>query len=999
MTDREVAVPAVEETVAVSGTARGLYDGFVVAVGASAGGLDALERLFDGLSADSGAAYVVVQHLSPDHKSMMDNLLARHTAMPVTVAEHDMALAPNRVFLIPPGKHMTLAGDRLQLAPKPASGLSLPIDLFFTSAAEQMQESVIGVVLSGTGSDGTRGVLAINDAGGLNLAQLPETAKFDGMPRSAIATGLIDAVLSPEDLAKRILRHIGEGPRRQVPLAVAAEQTHHSSTLEAILQFMLGASGINFREYKPQMVLRRIERRMQVRHARTLEDYLLLLTGDPVENALLRRELLIPVTRFFRDGEAFDALLSQVIEPLVAERAARPDGVPIRVWVACCSTGEEAYSVAMLFHEAFAKRGSWPGLKLFATDVEQHYIDTAAAGNYAQTIAAEIDAGRLEMYFNHKNDQYQIRQEVRGSVVFARHNLKNDPPFTRMDLVCCRNALIYFQPPAQERVLRRLQYALAPGGVLFLGPSESLGVLHNDFEPISSKHKLFRVQRPASGLLSLDAVPRERRALVAAAAGGGRESALIDAGQAQLLRSYAPTTLLVGRERELIHVFGDAQSLLRFGEGHASLDVVRLLPDRLSTAAAALLHASERDGAPRRSEAMELDDGSRIAVVVRPVHNERGPVASYLLSFEPAGAPVATAAEQLTDIGSEGRAHLQALESELAATRDHLQATVEELETSNEELQATNEELMASNEELQSTNEELQSVNEELYTVNAEYHEKIELLHNANADLENLIQAASIPKVFLDGDLRITRFTPQAASLFKFRATDLGRPLEDFAHQLDYPELFADARRTLDSGAPVDREVRAHDGRWFLARVLPFPSERPRATQLILSFIDVTRVKDAQRLQAIIDSLPEQVAVLDRAGRIALVNTAWRRFSIDNGDTELKRTGPGANYVGVCEGARGDADAQRALIGLVAVLEGRSERFTLQYPCHSATERRWFLMHAAPLAAPEGGAVVSHIDITAWVEGGRAGPARAVEGKAAEGKTVEANIKSVRSTP
>ena len=983
-------------------TAEPVFTGPVIGIGASAGGLDALDRLFGALAPDTGAAYVVIQHLSPDHKSMMDHLLARHTAMPVRVAEHEMPLVANGVFLIPPGKTMRVAGDRLLLAPKPEHGLSLPIDIFFHSLAEHCGERAIAVVLSGTGSDGSRGLAAVNAAGGFVFVQEPLNAKFDGMPRSAIATGQVDVVAPAEELAVRLMAHLraprllGAGPGARNALATLP--------LDGILERLLTSSGIDFREYKPTTVLRRIERRMQVLHATSLADYQERLAASPNEQALLRRELLIPVTRFFRDAEAFEQLADSVIAPLLQDKT---QVEPIRCWVACCATGEEAFSLAILFAEAFRRLGVSPAqrpVKIFATDVEAQYLEHAGAGVYAETIAAEVSAQRLQHYFIERAGAYVVRPEIRQMVIFARHNLVADPPFTRMDLVSCRNALIYFQPLAQERALQRLQYALKAGGHLFMGPSESLGVLQRDFAPLPGRYKLFRLLRRERLSVSLDQPGRhrptaDRRSFrpggtATAAPGAPGLADWVAQGQRQLQQAYGPFSLLVGPGRELLHVYGDAAGLLQLGSGEVTLDVLKLLPRELGWAAALLLQSALVDGQPKHSAALRLPASAAangsvssaqpgavpaprlVRLVARPLAD--APSGMVLLSLEPldAAAEPASATEVAAlDLAQQRR--VEALERELELTHDSLQASIEALETANEELQATNEELMASNEELQSTNEELQSVNEELYTVNAEYQEKVDVLNDVNADLESISKAAAIPTLFVDEQLVLTRFTPEASLLFKLRAGDCGRSLEDFAHTLDYPELFTDLRRTLASGTALEREVKSRDGQWWLARLQPYlrtyRAAVPGTARAVLTFFNISSVKDSQRLQAVVDSLAEHVAVVDPQGNITLVNAAWRRFAGDHGDAALQYSGPGRNYLEVCaRAALQDEDARRAYEGLSAVLTGQAPSFTLQYPCHTNDRRRWFLMHVAPVAHPGGGAVVSHIDVTPWVQGGDA---------------------------
>ena len=953
------------------------FSGYVVAIGASAGGLDALERFFDELAPNSGAAIVVIQHLSPDHKSMMDNLLARHTSMPVLMAENGLSIQANRVYLIPPGKNMTMAGSQLRLVPKSPHGLSLPIDLFFHSLAKEFGNRCVGVILSGTGSDGTRGAVSINDAGGFLLAQDPETAKFDGMPRSVMATGLVDEVLPPEMLAKRVVAHVNN---THPPLVKVApdRQNDIENPMEGIFHLLYQIGGINFKEYKPTTVMRRIERRMQVRHARDLANYLSLLESDRAEVLTLKRDTLIPVTNFFRDPETFQTLEDSVISKIVEEHQ---DAQPIRAWVAGCATGEEAYTLAILFAEAFDRVKRWPQLKIFATDVEQLHVDFASAGIYSEGIVNELNPERLERFFTRNGNQFVVKNEIRQHIVFARHNILEDPPFTRMNLVTCRNTLIYFETPAQEKALLRFQYALQHNAYLLLGSSESLGAVHKDFTVISAKHKIYRLLRPVSlpldfkstanraeGRLRISPLRRERH--------WSSESVVIEGGLDQLMKNYAPPALLINEERELLHVYGDAQRFMRIPAGSVSLEISKLLVGKLAPVGVALLHKVAKENTPLRSE-LQLFEPSKgisemVRVIVRPLINEESPERHFLMVFETQEVQEANQNQpESIDVSAVASERIQSLERDLSATRDSLQATIEELETSNEELQATNEELMASNEELQSTNEELQSVNEELYTVNAENQEKIDILNRLNADLDNMTRAALIPTIFVDSSLKLTRFTPEASKIFRIREGDIGRRIDDFSHQMDYPEFLADLQRVIETAQVAEREVKTWDENWYLMRALPY-IDRPRnISGAVVTLFDITHLKDAQRMQSILDSLPEHIAVLDPLGRINLVNQAWREFAEHNGDRGMAHSGPGSNYLEVCRVQDGsDAEvAQQVLQGIRKVLSGEHEHFSVQYPCHSSTERRWFLMHAAPIKHLSGGVVVSHVNISEWVDG------------------------------
>ncbi|MGS4943970.1 chemotaxis protein CheB [Meridianimarinicoccus sp. RP-17] len=951
---------------------------FVVAIGASAGGLDALERLFQGMPNDTGAAFVVIQHLSPDHKSMMASLLARHTAMPVVTVEDDMPLAPNTVFLIPPGAIMKVEGRQLRLTPKAPRVLTLPIDEFFHSMAPHYGDHAVGVVLSGTGSDGTRGAGAINEAGGFLIAQDPADARFDGMPRSVIATGLVDAVLPVDGIGERLTAHL-----TSQPVQIRAGDAPHvddydgpDDPMSGIVHLLMRSGHVNFEDYKPGTVNRRIERRMSVRQTADLDGYYRLLQADPDEQRLLKRELLIPVTRFFRDPDAFETLSEKVVQPLVAGKAS---GDAIRIWSVGTSTGEEAYSIAMMFLEAFDTARKWPQFKVFATDVEQANVDLAAAGIYPASIEAEIGPGRVDKYFLRRGDQLQVRPDLRQSIVFARHNLLADPPFTKLDLAICRNMLIYFKTAAQDRVLRKLQYALRMQGFLFLGSSETLGAAQGDFGTVCQRHRIWQKQResriPLRDIAS-DAAPRSGQGSYRATAPvtfNRVPKSAVELGYKSLMDGFGPPpAVLVNERQEIVHSYGKVQQFLRVREGAARLDLSRMLPTSLVPVASAVLFRLARTRERTASDPVrfEDEDGNRQRVRLHAVPaGERDGETLGLLVFEelqPDGAGTGSDPVNVMDEASE---RVEILENELAATRENLQATIEELEASNEELQATNEEMMASNEELQSSNEELQSVNEELNTVNAEYQEKIQILNRLNADLDNLTQIVSTGAIFVDADICVTRFSPGTAGIFSLRDTDIGRPLGELNHTLDYPALMSDLRRTLQSHFEIETEVTGAAGRTFLVKMIPYKVPSSSEYGAVLTLLDTTDMRARLRLQAVIDSLAEHIAVLDSQGTILMVNHAWKEFGRNAGDPGERYEAVGVNYLDVCRVEQGAPDstfAEKARTGLGDLLAGKISEFSLFYPCHGRDERAWFVMNARPLGGDFGGAVVSHVDVTEW---------------------------------
>jgi len=946
---------------------------WVVAIGASAGGLEALQRFFGAVALPTQAAFVVVQHLAPDHRSMMAELLARHTTLPVQEAAAGESLRADRIYLMPPGVLMTIEHEHLVFEPRPQHGVSLPIDGFFRSLAAGVAERTIGVVLSGSGSDGSAGAAQLRAAGGFVMAQLPETAKFDSMPRSAMAATLVDAVLPPEALALKVLTLTrGEAERIAPGELVALPATRPA--LQRLFDSLNQHAGIDFSAYKLPTMMRRIERRMSVLGCVSVSDYADMVAASAEECELLRRELLIPVTGFFRDPDAF-AALSATLQSVLREHPAQQ---PLRIWCAGCATGEEAYSLAITAMEACHAVQRWPGIKVFATDVDQRFLTIGGAGSYPAGAANALAPERVAQFFVRQEDRLVVKPELRQMVLFARHNLLEDAPFTKMDLVVCRNTLIYFQADAQERVMRRLQYALSPGGLMFLGGGESLGALQPDFQVLDSSLKLYRLVRPVLTVLALrdglgrSATVSRTRGIDGRLMHRSQPPSVVDQGLAALVGEYVPVSLLVSAQRQLLHAWGATERYLAMPQGQANLDVIRLLPPRLGAVVGHAMQRALRERRAYQAPPLWLEQhGQRlhVRVVARPLPEDHTPEPCVLITFEnlPSSDGEVVAERPLN---SQELDRLGALERELAESRLTLQSSIEELEAANEELQATNEELMSSNEELQSTNEELQSVNEELYTVNAEYTAKLELVSALHADLDGMSQATGIATLFVDHALGLVRFTPEATLLFRLRTEDVGRSIADFRCQLDYPALVDDLRQVLAGAPPIEREVDGPSGSRYLARLIGYGDSLQRSRRAVLSLIDVSRLHDAERLQQLIDSLPEHVAVLDAQGTVTQVNRAWADFASDNGGGAMPGTGRGSNYLAVRAPAS-TPDAADLLRGLQQVLIGQRAQLRVVYPCHSPTERRWFAMFAMPLrstvAGGAGGAVITHLDITDWV--------------------------------
>ena len=699
---------------------------YVVGVGASAGGLDALEHFFGAMPEDTGMAFVVIQHLSPDFKSVMDELLARRTKIPVLQVENGMQVEANRIYLIPPKKEMIVSAGKLLLSDKGASGeLTLPIDIFFRSLAQDMGARAIGVVLSGAGSDGARGIKDIHDAGGLVLSQDEGTAYFDGMPRSARETGVVDYVLPPALMPRALLDHAQNPDNRAIEQSLASSPARPYG-VGAALSFLQNAYGIDFTHYKPSTVVRRIERRLQLTQAASLEAYVEKLANDTAELDDLFHDLLIGVTRFFRDEGAFARLESSIIPELV-ERTRGSD--ELRIWVAGCATGEEAYSLAILVQEELRKRNERCRLKILATDLHRGSLDFAGRGLYNQERVTGVRPELLERYFDKRGPSFQVSPELRQCVVFAPHNVIKDAPFTRIDLITCRNLLIYLQPLAQKKVLSLLHFALKRNGVLVLGPSEHVGPLVDDYEAVDVHWRIYRKHRDVRHGGDVARIAPQPRAFGSSQVdprpptlGGYPLSQAISVYDA-LLDQHMPPSLLVNERRELVHAFSGASRYLKVKEGRPSSDILDMVGSDLRMAVTGAMQRALKEQTTVTYNGLRLRVGSEELphrLVVKPVPSAGSRTEHLLITIDPLEAREAPAASQSElDMSAVSRDQLGSLEAELRRTKESLQSTIEELETSNEELQATNEELLASNEELQSTNEELQSVNEELYTVNA----------------------------------------------------------------------------------------------------------------------------------------------------------------------------------------------------------------------------------------------------------------------------------------
>lgn len=838
---------------------------FIVGIGASAGGLKPLQEFFGSMPQDSGLAFVIVQHLSPEFKSLMGELLSRHTKMACHRVEHGMPLEPDSIYLIPPKKNLAISDDKLFLTDQDLTRghpVNFPIDIFLNSLASSLGERAVGVILSGTGSDGTRGVRSINEAGGVVLVQDPESAEFDGMPRSVIATGLADYVLPPRELAHAIYDYATNAPGGVIQ--TAADETPSEVILHKITAIVAREQQIDFSHYRPSTLGRRIERRRVISGCDSAETYVELLEASEEERAALRKDLLINVTAFFRDTEAWTFLEWEIVPRLIAQTK---DSDELRIWITACSTGEEAYSLAMLVQEALDTAGRSLDVKIFATDIDGEALQKAAAGVFAEGIIEDVSPQRVARFFKKRGRDYHVIRQLREMMIFAAHNVTRDPPFTRMHLVTCRNLLIYMQPQLQQQVLSTLHFALQVKGVLFLGSAETVGDLQEEFTTLQQKWKMFEKNRevrlPLSmvGGLSPRPLPTSPLAGEAADAGLGlRLESMTAEAFGATLRHQQSICVLVSAKNEVQQVIGDPSLFLRVPEGKSPLDVTKMVSKSLALPLGTALNRARLQNVPVSYSSVKVDDHYVDLLVTHHAGGKTWPEFLMIL-LKQTGAAVSGTDDEF-DPDSQAAQRIGDLEVDLQQTKENLQATIEELETTNEEQQATNQELLASNEELQSTNEELQSVNEELYSVNAEFQSKIGELTGLNNDIDNLLHSTDIGTVFLDKQLRIRKFTPAVTSVIKLVEHDIGRPLDQISYgiEMGHDELLDQVRHVLDSGKHAECEVQSSIGASLLLRIDPYRDEAGRTDGVVLTFVDVSALKRAELQSRLLQTLMHAIS-------------------------------------------------------------------------------------------------------------------------------------------
>lgn len=876
----------------------------VVAIGASAGGLEALRQLFAHLPANSGMGFVVIQHLDPERPSMLARILEGIARHPVVEAVSGMRVEPNRVHVIPSGSDLTIQHGTLALGRRQTTGrLHLPIDIFFRSLAEDGKDRAIGVVLSGSGADGTEGLRAIKAEGGIALAQEPGSAQFRSMPESALTAGVVDFRGTPEEIAAELVRLV------QHPYVVATRRARSEAEepeidadrgLGKIFRLVREHAGIDFSGYKRTTVMRRIERRMALRHAGALGDYARVMREDPGEARALAQDMLIHVTAFFRDTEAFTALKAQVFGELAQSKQ---DDEAIRVWVPGCSTGEEAYGLTICLLESLAGRESDLSIKVFGTDLSERAIDTARRGFYTEEALAEVSPERLARFFERVEGGYRVGKQVRDLVVFVKHDLTRDPPFAKLDLISCRNVLIYFDAELQRRVLPMLHYCLAKQGHLFLGKSETITGFRDLFSSVDKENRIFVKLGESSRLVHPVPVGREAEARMTESRPTARQQPAREAQRQAdhlLLSRYAPPGVLVNERLDIVQFRGRTGDYLEPAPGQPQANVLRMAREGLVAHLHEALERARTDASSVRKEGLRL----RLGAEVRVVNLEVVPLAAvpssaerhYLVLFEEPsvrasrGEQAVPPAGEAEPPGEHAAAETERLRSELFATKDYLQSLLsehqsssDELATANEELVAANEELQSTNEELQSAKEELQSTNEELGTVNDQLRSRNHELDEVASDLVNILASVEMPVIIVDLELRVRRFTPAVRGIARFIPEDVGRPIDDLKLKVQVDDLPDRIRDVIASLSPRSWEVRDHDGRWFSMQIRPYRTTDNRLDGAVLSFVDVDTLRRAVQkaegardyAQSIVETVPSALVVLDEGLRVVSANEAF----------------------------------------------------------------------------------------------------------------------------
>ncbi len=872
----------------------------IVGVGASAGGLEAFTQLLKSLPDDTGMAFILVQHLSPTHASSLTEILSRATNTPVVEIEDGMQVEPNQIYVMPPDRHMTISHGVLQLLPRPAQGQHRPIDIFFRALADDQGDRAIGVVLSGTGTDGTLGLEAIKSGGGITFAQ-DASAQQDGMPHSAIAAGYADSVLPPNEIASeigRLSRHPYTAPASP-PQASGAEMN-----LSPVLQLLHNATGTDFTNYKTNTLYRRITRRMALHKMETITDYLNFLKETPAEVGMLYQDILINVTSFFRNPEAFEILKNEIFPKLMQNRAADD---PLRIWTIGCSTGEEAYSLAIAFTEFADGLDGHAQLQIFATDLNPSAIEKARSGTYPKTITQNVSPERLRRFFVEAGNSYRINKSIRDQCVFSCHNVLTDPPFSRMDTISCRNLLIYMEPVLQQRIMPMLHYALKPEGRLWLGSSETIGSYRNLFEAQNNKHKLYFKKVNSSAVPFLPKLGKIRKPELGITPVRPREAGVDLQKQADrvLLTKYAPPSVLVSSAMDILQFRGDTSPYLTPAQGKASLNLLKMLREGLLVAIRAAVTKAGKEKVTVREKGLRVKSTGGyldVAIQVIPIMDNGANEGGFLILFEDILSPSSVPPEE-TSRDAKNEADKTPMEpevtarlaQELAETREYLQSVIdqqeianEELQSAHEEVQSTNEELQSMNEELETSKEEIQSSNEELVTVNDELNNRNQEMNRVNNDIVNLLGSTQLAIVMLDLQLRIRRFTPWAEAMLNLLPSDVGRLFCDIKLNFTVSDLEALLKEVQKTGDIKEMEIQNKEGHWYSLRLRPYTTVENAIDGVVIMLVDVHTLKRAHEYtESIVATVREPLLVLDASLRVKTASRSfWETFKLtpDNAD-------------------------------------------------------------------------------------------------------------------
>lgn len=884
---------------------------FYVGLGASAGGLDAFEKFLSNIPEKSGMAFIIVQHMDPTHKSGLVNILSRFTKLKVQEVTDGVEVLPDNIYIIPPNKEMGMLEGKLQLMePIEPHGLRMPINYFFSTLAQDQEERSVGVILSGFGSDGSIGIKAIKANGGITIAQDPTTAGSDGMPNSAISTGHVDIVLPPEEMPEKIQSY--KNSSNKIIKKILSTEDITEQALMKIFILIRNRTGHDFSQYKKSTIYRRVGRRMNIHQLDDMSQYLRYLQENPNEIDLLFKEFLINVTHFFRDPEAFDSFKQGVHKYIVDEKS---DLDTLRIWVPGCSSGEEVYSIAIIIQELLEETNKHLEVQIFGTDLDINSVKTARAATYSDIISKDITPERLSKFFYKRENLYVIKNNVRDTVVFANHNVLKDPPFTNLDILSCRNLLIYLETDAQEKVLSKFNYSLKKDGILFLGPSENIGDFIDAFSVVDKKWKIYKSIK--SGTSRFEFVktypfPFDKHSSMYANSQrdlkkikSGKDGLNItDIAEKNLIDLFAPPSAIINNSGEILYIHGSLGKYLELTSGKARMNILEMAKEKIKLSLSSAVQNAISNNKETVYDGIKIDedDGNFVKLSVRPLNEPETINGLLMVSFDQSSVQKGDGDQITMDPISKNSEHIKALENKLKLTTERLNSTIEEMTTSNEELKSANEELQSMNEESQSTNEELetskeelQSINEELTTVNSELQLKIDELSTVNDDMTNLFNSTEIATIFVDNEINIRRFTEETTKLIKLIESDVGRPLSDIAFQINYPELIDDIGQVIKKVAFKEKEVNTAKGEWYKVRIMPYKTSKNVIDGATITFIDISNIKNIQeKMQSalnyaedIINTVREPLLILDEELTVTSANQSfYETFKLKRSDIE-----------------------------------------------------------------------------------------------------------------